>query len=159
MNYDSTTTLATIRAASPCRQGWEKLLKNLNKTQADDEPLSLLTVLDSNGLDDALWVLSYAMPDDRLARHFQAWCADQVLHLFEDKRPDDMRVRKQIAMLRNDSADGVARDAARDAARAVARSTARVAAWVAARDAACGATWVVARDAQERKLRDMLVVK
>ena len=168
--YASTTTLARIRAASPCEEGWRKLLGSLGKTGVDDEPLDLLTVLDSNGLDDALWVLSYAMPDDRLARHFQAWCAEQVLHLFEAERPDDARVRDQIAMLRNDEADDAARAAARDAARAAAgaaaraaagaaaRDAARDAAWAAARDAAWAAAWAAARDAQERQLRRMLSV-
>ena len=120
--YQSTTTLSRIREAQPCREGWEKLLAHLGKTKADDEPLQLLTVLDSNGLDDALWVLSYAMPDDRLARHFQAWCAEQVLHIFEAEHPTDTRVRDQIAMLRNDEA--------------AARAAARAAAWDAAWDAA-----------------------
>ena len=77
--YKSTTTLAAIRAASPCEPGWKKLLAALGKTKADSEPLDLLTVLNSNGLVDALWVMSFAMPDARLARHFQAWCAEQVL--------------------------------------------------------------------------------
>ena len=144
MPYASTTTLAAIRAASPCEEGWRKLLGTLGKTSADDEPLDLLTVLDSNGLDDALWVLSYAMPDDRLARHFHAWCAEHVLHLFEAERPNDTRVRDQIAMLRNDEAD----DAARDAARAAAGAAAGDAARAAARDAA--------RAAQENQLRQML---
>ncbi len=180
--YASTTTLAAIRAASPCEEGWRKLLGVLGKTSADDEPLGLLTVLDSNGLDDALWVLSYAMPDDRLARHFQAWCAEQVLHLFEAERPDDARVRDQIAMLRNDEADDAAREAARKAAWAAwavaweaAREAARKAAWAAreaAREAARAAwavAWVAAwvaveaagdaeasRAAQENQLRQML---
>jgi len=162
--YASTTTLAHIRAAKPCEEGWRKLLGSLGKTGADDEALALLTVLDSNGLDDALWVLSYAMPDDRLARHFQAWCAEQVLHLFEAERPDDTRVRDQIAMLRNDEADAAARAAARDAAwdaaraaaRDAARAAARAAAWDAARDAAWAAAWAAARAAQERQLRLML---
>ena len=133
MAYASTTTLAAIRAASPCEDGWRKLLGALGKTSADDEPLDLLTVLDSNGLDDALWVLSFAMPDDRLARHFHAWCAEQVLHLFEAERPDDTRVRDQIAMLRNDEADDAAREAARDAA--------REAAWAAEAVEPAGAAW------------------
>jgi hypothetical protein len=120
MEYASTTTLAAIRAQSPCENGWRTLLAHLGKTAADDEPLPLLTVLDSNGLDDALWVLSCAMPDDRLARHFQAWCAEQVLHLFERERPNDKRVRHQIATLRNDRADAAAMDAARAAAWATA---------------------------------------
>ena len=148
MPYASTTTLAAIRAASPCEEGWRKLLGTLGKTSADDEPLDLLTVLDSNGLDDALWVLSYAMPDDRLARHFHAWCAEQVLHLFEAERPNDTRVRDQIAMLRNDEAD--------DAARAAARAAAWAAAWAAARAAARAAAGDAARVAQEKQLRQML---
>lgn len=170
--YASTTTLAHIRAAKPCEEGWRKLLGSLGKTGADDEALALLTVLDSNGLDDALWVLSYAMPDDRLARHFQAWCAEQVLHLFEAERPDDTRVRDQIAMLRNDEADAAARAAAWDAAREAARVCGRVLpcraakacaeafARDAARDAAWAAAWAAAWDAaraaQERQLRLML---
>ena len=128
MTYAATTTLNRIRGASPCEDGWRKLLTHLGKARADDEPLDLLTVLDSNGLDDALWVLSFAMPDDRLARHFQAWCAEQVVHLFEAERPGDSRVRDQIAMLR--------RDDATDAARAAASAA--------------------ASDAQERQLRAML---
>ncbi len=146
--YASTTTLAHIRAAKPCEEGWRKLLGSLGKTGADDEALALLTVLDSNGLDDALWVLSYAMPDDRLARHFQAWCAEQVLHLFEAERPDDTRVRDQIAMLRNDEADAAARAAARDAA--------WDAAWAAARDVAWDAAWNAEGDEQEKRLRAMI---
>ena len=166
--YQSTTTLSRIRDEEPCKDGWAKLLAHLGKTAADDEPLNLLTVLDSNGFDDALWVLSYAMPEDRLARHFQAWCAEQVLHIFEAERPTDTRVRDQIAMLRNDEATAAAWDAARDAARAAARAAARdaarvaawaaarVAAWAAARAAAGAAAWDAARDAQEKQLRKML---
>ena len=170
--YDSTTTLERIREALPCHEGWTKLLAHLGKTKADDAPLDLLTVLNSNGLDDALWVLSYAMPDDRLARHFQAWCAEQVLHLFEAEHPDDKRVREQIDILRKDDADdaarAAARAAARDAARAAAWDAARDAAWAAARDAARAAAWdaagaaarAAALDAagaaQEQRLRKML---
>lgn len=147
LKYNSTTTLNRIREGSPksgraCEDGYAKLLKTLGKTKADDEPVTLLQVLDSNGLDDTLWVLSHAMPDDRLARHFQAWCADQVLHLFEAERPNGTRVRAQIAMLRNDGAT----------------KEERAAAWAAARDArdARDAAWDAAWDAQEAKLRKML---
>ncbi|MEL8055949.1 MAG: hypothetical protein AAGK66_07335 [Pseudomonadota bacterium] len=159
MTCASTTTLNRIRDAEPCQDGWQKLLKHLGKTAADDEPLQLLTVLDSNGLDDALWVLSYAMPDDRLARHFQAWCAEQVLPIFERHRPDDTRVRAQINMLRNDGATSEERDAARAAARAAARDAAwadagHAAAWAdaghaAARAAARHAALVAARAAAQ----------
>ena len=173
--YHSTTTLNAIRKASPCEKGWLKLLKHLGKTKADDEPLDLLTVLDSNGLDDALWVMSYAKPDDRLARHFQAWCAEQVLPIFEAERPNDRRVRDQIAMLRNDDATYEDRAAARAAARTAAWGAARTAAWGAARTAAWAAAWATvwdaartaarasawaaARNAQERQLRKMLAAR
>lgn len=33
-----TTTLNAIRSASPCHDGWTKLLKHLGKTAADDAP-------------------------------------------------------------------------------------------------------------------------
>ena len=51
------TTLNAIREHSPCADGWAKLLRHLGKTQADDDPLPILTVLESNGIDDALWAL------------------------------------------------------------------------------------------------------
>ena len=155
MQYASTTTLAAIRAAHPCEDGWRKLLGHLGKTAADDESLPLLTVLDSNGLDDALWVLSKAMPDDRLARHFGAWCAEQVLHLFEAGRPDDLRPRQAISVARDDGATAEQRAAAWTAARAAAGTAAEAAAWAAARaaaeaaaeDAAWAAAWAAAWDA------------
>ena len=176
--YDQTLTLAGIRKHGPCEDGWRKLLARLGKTQADDEPLTIATVYGSNGFDDALWCLR-AMPDDRLSRHFQAWCAEQMLEIFEPERPDDARVHEHIAMLRNDvatpeeraaawdaAAMAVARDAARDAAmRAAARAVAWDAAWdaamraaamAAARDAAWDVAWDVAKDAQERQFRRMI---
>lgn len=184
IQYPTTTTLNIIRAARPCNKGWTKLLKGLGKTSEDDEPLPLLTILDINGLDDALWCIDADPALDRIKRHYQAWCAEQVLHLFEAERPDDMRVREQIAMLRNDDATPEERDAARDAAwaaewdtardtaRDAARAAALTAAWVAARDAARAAAWAAAwgaaraaawaaewaaaRDEQERHLRSML---
>ena len=145
--YHAITTLNEIREHSPCREGWEKLLSHLGKTKADDEPLHLLTILEGNGLDDALWCLRVKSLD-RLSRHFQAWCAEQVLHIFEAYRPGDTRVRDQIAMLRNDTATDGEMDAARDAARAAARAAASA----AARDAA----WDAARDAQNVRLEQML---
>jgi hypothetical protein len=170
LEYNSTTTLRRIRKAKPCEDGWKKLLSRLGKTEADDEPLDLLTVLDSNGFEDALWVLSYAMPDDRLARHFQAWCAERVLHIYEREYPGDSRIRDQIAMLRNDAATDDERERARRAAwsaaaeatawaaNAAAWSTAAAEAEAAARAAAWAARDIAedAEAAQEAQLRKML---
>ena len=80
------TTLNDIRAHNPCPDGWRKLLAYLGKTEADDEPLSLLMILDSNGLDDALWALRAVEGYDREKRLYAVWCARQVKHLLIDQR-------------------------------------------------------------------------
>ena len=127
----ATTTLNAIRAHGPCAQGWTKLLAHLGKTKADDEPLPLLTVLDSNGLDDALWCMR-AMPEhDRHWRLYAVWCARQVQHLMADRR--------SIAAL--DVAERHARGDATDAELAAARAAAGAAAWAAGWDAAAAAAW------------------
>lgn len=56
------TTLNAIREHKPCSDDWKKLLECLCKTQADDEPLAITTVLDSNGLYHALWCLRAVQP-------------------------------------------------------------------------------------------------
>ena len=80
------TTLNKIRERGPCEDGWRKLLKHLDKIDADDEPLPLLTVLDSNGLDDCLWCLRTVPEHDREWQLYAVWCARQVQHLMADPR-------------------------------------------------------------------------
>lgn len=139
------TTLNKIRAHSPCADGWEKLLKHLGKTQADDEPLSILTILDSNGLNDALWCLRAVEGKDREIRLFAVWCARQVQRLLKDKRSRDaLDVAERYA---NGEATRSELRAARDAAaRSAARAAAWEDAWEAAR-AACAAAWYAAAEA------------
>ena len=168
------TTLNQIRSKSPCPDGWAKLLKHLGKTQADDEPLSLTTILDSNGLDDALWCLRAVDGCDREIRLYAVWCARQVQHLMTDKRSiDALDVSERFAIgLATDSELNAARAAASAAARAAASATwdatwdaasavasavasaaARNATWDAAR-AAARATWDAARDAARAAATD-----
>ena len=145
------TTLNAIRACKPCADGWRKLLAYLGKTSADDEPLALLTILESNGLDDALWCLR-AMPEhDRHWRLYAVWCARQVQHLMTDPRSiAALDVAERHANGRASDADlAAAWVAARDAARAAARA----AAWDAARAAARAAAWDAAWDDQTKELR------
>lgn len=129
------TTLNKIRAQSPCREGWEMLLRHLGKTQADDEPLSVATILDSNGLNDAIWCLRAVEGHDREIRLFAVWCARQVQHLMTDPR--------SIAAL--DVAERFAHGLATQEELAAARVAARAAAWAAAADAADAAAWAAAR--------------
>ena len=81
-----TTTLTKIRAHDPCESGWRKLLKYLGKTEADDEPLPFAIIVESNGLDDALWCCRSAPEYDRQWRLFAVWCARRVQHLMTDPR-------------------------------------------------------------------------
>jgi len=50
-----TTTLNRIRKYFSSETGWTKLLAGLGKTAADDDVLPFATILEINGLDDALW--------------------------------------------------------------------------------------------------------
>jgi len=138
------TTLNAIRKHIPCERGWVKLLAYLGKTKADDEPLSLLEILKSNGLDDALWCLRAVDGHDREIRLYAVWCARQVQHLMTDKRSlaaldvAEAFANGKATKEELDAARAPARAAAWDAA-AAARAAARAAAWAAAWDAATAA--------------------
>ena len=159
------TTLNAIRDHHPCADGWKKLLANLGKTAADDDPLSLITILDSNGIDDALWCLRAVYDHDKEIRLFAVWCARQVRHLMTDQRSvAALDVAERFA---NGDATKEELDAAEAAAWAAsgyaAMTAAGAAAWAAAGDAAGGeargeawsAAWSAALDAQEAKFLEL----
>ena len=166
------TTLKQIRAAGPCglrldedgeRIGYLKLKRYLGKGYGDDTPISIATVIDSNGLDDALWCLRAVKGHQREMRLFAVWCARRVEPLMADKRSKNaLTIAERHANgVATDAELAAARDAARDAvwaargARAAARA-ARAAAKAAAWDAAQAAAWDArdaASDAQADELR------
>ena len=153
-----TTTLNRIRAQGPCREGWEKLLKGLGKTAADDEPLAFSKIAEINGLDDALWCCRAAPQEWRTWRLFAVWCGRQVQHLMTDPRSTaalDVAERHANGNA-TDKELAAARAAARAAAWAAARAAAWAAAWDAARDAAWAAAWAAAWDAQKSKFIEMV---
>ena len=147
------TTLNKIRACSPCASGWTMLLKNLGKTKPDDEPLAITTILDSNGLDDALWCLRAVDGHQKEMRLYAVDCARSVQHLMTDQRSItaiDVAERHAYGLATDaelDAARAAAWAAARDAARDAAWAAARDAAWAAARAAAWDAAWAAARAA------------
>ena len=153
-----TTTLNRIRSHGPCAEGWRKLLAHLGKTQADDEPLPFATILESNGIDDALWCCRAEPQHDREWRLFAAWCARQVLTTKSDPRSRaavDFAERfaaGEASAEELSAAESAAWSAARSAARSAAWSAARSAAWSAAESAAWSAAesaaWFAARSAQ-----------
>ena len=89
------TTLNKIRENRPCGirpngdgtlVGLLKLMAFLGKEKTDDDPVSILQILDSNGLDDALWCLRAVDGYDKEKRLYAVWCARQVQHLMTDAR-------------------------------------------------------------------------
>jgi hypothetical protein len=80
------TTLNLIKEKDPCPDGWTKLLKGLGKTQADDEPLTITKIIETNGIEDAIWALRAVDGYDREKRLFACWCCDQIAHLITDER-------------------------------------------------------------------------
>lgn len=166
------TTLNKIRAHSPCADGWRTLLCALGKTEPDDEVLSLAFVLESNGLDDALWCLraidGYETEIRGLARAYAAdvlhlWSAPQVVTDYLKTGDESLRDAAGDATLdaAGDAARAAAARATRDAVRAAratlaatlaaAANAARAATWAAvrgaARDAAGDAAWAAAAHA------------
>jgi hypothetical protein len=88
---------------------------------------------------------------DKTLHEFAIWCAEQCLHEFEKKYPDDLRPRQAIEAKRKWLKGEISNedlDAARSAASDAAGSAAGSAAWSAARSAA--------RSAQNKQLTKML---
>jgi hypothetical protein len=81
-----TTTLKKIKARSPCRDGWEKLLRGLDKTRADDEPLPYAKIVEINGIADALWACTAELGYAKEWRLFAVACARDALRFTDDWR-------------------------------------------------------------------------
>jgi hypothetical protein len=135
-----TTTLNRLWEARACSTGYATLLAGIGGPSFDhDAPINLLTILQTNGVEDCLWALCATEQNcDKVARLMAADFAEAVLPIYEKDYPNDMRPRAAINATRA-FALGKIRAAARDAAWAAARD----AAWAAAGDAA----WDAARDA------------
>ena len=148
-----TVTLAALRKAGACLGGYNKVvraLQGLPFTSEDSKrnsyirfkhegPISLLSILDSNGFDDALWALRCVPEVDRDARLYAVACARQVQSLMTD--PRSLEALKVVERFANGEATQEELDAAwnatqnaRNAAQA-AWHTAGTAAWHAARAA------------------------
>ena len=141
------TTFALLREHGACESGYRKLAKHLGgiNTYGRDKPIPLTVVLDSNGIDDALWCLrATTEPCDKFARLLAVAYARRVQHLVADQR--------SIAAL--DVAERYAHGQATADELAAAGAAARAAAWAAARDAAGDAAWEAALAAARAAARD-----
>ena len=168
------TTLNQIRKHSPCGikpnndgslSGLLKLMKYLGKDETDDEPVSITQIIDSNGLDDAIWCLRAVEGRDKEIRLFAVFCARKVQHLMIN--PKSIRAINIAEKFANGNASAEELEVARCAAAAVddavvvaaaavaAASVAVVVAAVAAASAYAAASYAKAtfRDEQEKELR------
>ena len=152
-------TLKSLREARACHEGYNKVVRALQGKPftADDahretyirfahkEPIPIVDILKSNGLDDALWALRCVKGHDRDLRLYAVWCARQVEHLMKDQRSRNaLDVAERHA---NGLATDEELDAAWAAAWAAARDAARAAAWDAARGDSWDAAWAAAQEA------------
>ena len=164
-----TTTFKLLHQYDACKDRYTVLREAL--TRGDDEPITLIEILDSNGLADALWALR-AVPDeqaaerDKLARLYACACARQVWHLLTERSRTAVEVSERYAVgaATQDELNAAAAYAAADAARAAyaaAHAAAADAAYAAyAADASYAAAAyasyaAAARDAQAAKFREM----
>jgi len=75
--------LEDIRDKHPCESGWKKLIRSLDgRTEGD---VSLSHILDSNGIEDAVWCLRVLPYREQCL--FRADVAELVVHLCDDPRP------------------------------------------------------------------------
>lgn len=134
-------TLNAVNIGQIPAGGGAKLLAYLGKAAPDDEPLPLVTILDSNGLEDAMWALRVVKGEDARIRRFAVWCARQVQRLMTDPRSvDALDVAERYA-------DGMATDDELQAANLAAWKVPDISAWTAAGSAARAAVAAAQWDA------------
>jgi hypothetical protein len=162
-------TLKSLRKAEACVSGYNKIVCALSGKEFDsmrdtyirfryDKPISLLSILNSNGLDDALWAARCVEGAERDLRKFAVWCVRQVQHLLDERSINVIDTAERyadgevtaagLAAARSAAVaaatNGVAKPGSQYAAWAAARAAAWDAAWDAARDAAMAAAWAAA---------------
>tara|TARA_R110000868_G_scaffold411755_1_gene708928 strand:- start:36460 stop:37056 length:597 start_codon:yes stop_codon:yes gene_type:complete len=123
-----TTTLELLKEHNACESGYRKLKKTLGPKWGSDQPINLLDILDSNGVQDMMWCFRATEQDCIKQRYLIcADMAESVLHLFTAKYPNDKSPERAIKAAR-DAANGVITSAAAASAAAAAYAAAAAAA-------------------------------
>ena len=101
------TTLTLLRRFDACGQdrptgSYCKLVASLPKGLVDDTPITLLHILESNGIEDAIWALRATVEPigEDMAIELACRAAERVLPLFEKHQPGDNRPREYIEAIR-----------------------------------------------------------
>ena len=145
-----TTTFKTLRDHGACVSGYRRLAKHLGdiKAYGENKQINLLTILESNGFDDCVCSLRATLEkSDSVKRLIAADFAESALHIFESRRPGDLRPRQAIQ---------AARDFANGKITAEQMATARRAAYAAADAAAADAAAAAAADARKKYKDEIL---
>ena len=93
------TTLRKLRKYEACENRYDHLVAALGDEYDDDTPLSVSRILDTNGVSDALWALracDMSQGDKNAVYLLACDYAEHVLHIFEDKYPDNPYPRAAI---------------------------------------------------------------
>jgi hypothetical protein len=96
------TTLEILRKKHACTSGFRKLKESLPSGHADDSPITLAHILESNGIRDAIWALRATIEPTGKAAAFELACraAERALAHFEKRYPEDKRPRDAIEAAR-----------------------------------------------------------
>ena len=114
----ATISLNSLLVHAPCRSGLASFKVKFGHLDPE-APVPLLACLESNSVRDVIWALRAVHQDiSAVIPLIAADFAESVLHLFEEKFPDDDRPRKAIEAAR--SGDRGKAKGAVDAARAAA---------------------------------------
>lgn len=152
-----TTTLNLIKSHPPCARGWKTLLTACGTDFDRDAAINLLTILDSNEVEDMLWCLRATREDStEIARQLAIAFAEQALPIYETYAPDDTRPRDAIQAARDFIAGKITREEV-TASRRYAGAAAGAAAYADADAASDAANAANAANAADAAARDMQV--
>src|SRR6056297_2798687 len=138
-------TFREIRSDHPCKDGWSLLCNNILKTDFPEDPkswkecqlseeqldteVSILEILESNGVEDAFWALQ--------TQEYRDYCliladvAESVLHIWEERYPNDNQPRLAVSTIRKWYSGEATDKELRNAASAVAGAAAGASAYAA----------------------------
>ena len=101
-----TTTRRLLVSNRACVDGYKTLIDSLGNDWPREQPINLLHILESNGVQDMMWCLRATEQDCTRERYLiSADMAESVLHIFTDQHPDDDRPALAIHAARS-TADG-----------------------------------------------------
>jgi len=93
-----TTTLRELREKNACEPGMETLIASLGHDYGNDTPITMIQILNSNGLDHTHWALENTGGDigEKILNLAACAYAERTLHLFEWNFPEDKSSRQAI---------------------------------------------------------------